>query len=29
VPFDFLILAYFPYRDFRLWLNAKKGSAKQ
>ena len=23
VPFDFLILAYFPYRDFRLWLKAK------
>jgi GT2 family glycosyltransferase len=29
VPFDLLILVYFPYRDFRLWLNAKKGSAKQ
>ncbi|MGB8493872.1 MAG: glycosyltransferase family 2 protein [Candidatus Acidiferrum sp.] len=29
VPFDFLILAYFPYRDFRLWLNAKKGSANR
>jgi GT2 family glycosyltransferase len=29
VPFDFLILAYFPYRDFRLWLNAKKGFAKR
>jgi len=29
VPFDFLILAYFPYRDFRLWLNATRGSAKR
>jgi len=29
VPLDFLILAYFPYRDFRLWLNAIKGSAKR
>jgi GT2 family glycosyltransferase len=29
VPFDFLILAYFPYRDFLLWLNAKRGSAKR
>lgn len=27
--FDFLVLAYFPYRDFRLWLNAKKGAAKR
>ncbi len=27
--FDFLVLGYFPYRDFRLWLNAKRGSAKQ
>jgi len=26
--FDFLILAYFPYRDFLLLLNAKKGSAE-
>ncbi len=26
--FDFLVLAYFPYRDFCLWLDAKKGSAK-
>ena len=29
MPFDFLILAYFPYRDFRLWLDAKWGSAKR
>ena len=29
VPFDFLILAYFPYRDFHLWLNATRGSAKR
>jgi glycosyltransferase involved in cell wall biosynthesis len=26
--FDILVLAYFPYRDFCLWLDAKKGSAK-
>lgn len=26
--FDSLVLAYFPYRDLRLWLNAKLGSAK-
>jgi GT2 family glycosyltransferase len=29
VPFDFLILAYFPYRDFRLWLNVKMGTGKR
>jgi len=29
VPFDFLILAYFPYRDFRLWLNVKMGTWKR
>jgi GT2 family glycosyltransferase len=28
VPFDILILAYFPYRDFRLWLDATRRSAK-
>jgi glycosyltransferase involved in cell wall biosynthesis len=28
VPFDFLILAYFPYRDLRLWLKTKRGAAK-
>lgn len=29
VAFDFLILAYFPYRDFRLWLNAVRGATKR
>jgi len=28
VAFDFLVLAYFPYRDLRLWLNAKQCSGK-
>ncbi len=27
--FDFLVLAYFPYRDFRLWLGAKRASANR
>jgi glycosyltransferase involved in cell wall biosynthesis len=27
--FDFLVLLYFPYRDFRLWLSEKHGHAKQ
>src|ERR1700741_4123951 len=26
--FDFLVLAYFPYRDFCLWLNVKRDSVK-
>lgn len=26
--FDFLVLAYFPYRDFQLWLDGKKESAE-
>jgi GT2 family glycosyltransferase len=26
--FDFLVLAYFPYRDFCLWLNTKTGATK-
>jgi glycosyltransferase involved in cell wall biosynthesis len=27
--FDFLVLAYFPYRDFCLWLDAMRASAKR
>ncbi len=27
--FDFLVPAYFPYRDFRLWLNTKRVSTKR
>jgi GT2 family glycosyltransferase len=27
--FDFLILFYFPYRDFRLWLSSRKTSVEK
>jgi GT2 family glycosyltransferase len=27
--FDFLVLGYFPYRDFRLWWNARSDTAEQ
>jgi GT2 family glycosyltransferase len=27
--FDFLILFYFPYRDFQLWLNSRNTSVKK
>lgn len=29
LAFDFLILGYFPFRDFRLWLEQKSGPARE
>jgi len=29
LPVDFALLGYLPYRDFRLWLNARSASLRQ